>query len=168
MVRTQKKLGNKGFSLVELIVVIAIMVILVGVLAPTLLKSVERSRESTDIQTLDSIREAVVVALADETVYNEVSGGAIINLGSGASANLEGTDLSNYSTLQAELQETLTSSISLKSTNGKSGDIYIVIANNGSVCVLVAKTAPTSTTQLPADTDAVACARVTDTYFIVK
>ena len=35
MKKTQKKLGNKGFSLVELIVVIAIMAVLVGVLAPT-------------------------------------------------------------------------------------------------------------------------------------
>ena len=32
MKKTQKKLGNKGFSLVELIVVIAIMAVLVGVL----------------------------------------------------------------------------------------------------------------------------------------
>ena len=35
MKKTQKRLGNKGFSLVELIVVIAIMAVLVGVLAPT-------------------------------------------------------------------------------------------------------------------------------------
>ena len=149
MVRSQKKLGNKGFSLVELIVVIAIMVVLVGVLAPTLLRSVERSRESTDLQTLDSIREAVMVATSDEAIE-------------------KGTSLSNYSSLQQELQATLTSSITMKSSKAKSGNIYIVIADNGSVCVMVATTAPTSTTQLPADTDAVACARVTDAYFIVK
>ena len=35
MKKTQKRLGNKGFSLVELIVVIAIMAVLVGVLALT-------------------------------------------------------------------------------------------------------------------------------------
>ena len=34
----KKKMDNKGFSLVELIIVIAIMVILVAVLAPQYLK----------------------------------------------------------------------------------------------------------------------------------
>ena len=38
----KKKMDNKGFSLVELIIVIAIMVILVAVLAPQYLKYVEK------------------------------------------------------------------------------------------------------------------------------
>ena len=46
----KEKMNDKGFSLVELIIVIAIMAVLVVVLAPQYLKYVERSRNSTDLQ----------------------------------------------------------------------------------------------------------------------
>lgn len=60
-----KKLNNKGFSLVELIIVIAIMVILVAVLAPQFTKWVERSRVGTDVQNASEIATAVQVAFTE-------------------------------------------------------------------------------------------------------
>lgn len=54
-----RKMNNKGFSLVELIIVIAIMAVLVGVLAPAYLRYVEKSRKSADIQAIDSITVAM-------------------------------------------------------------------------------------------------------------
>lgn len=60
-----KKTNNKGFSLVELIIVIAIMAILVGVLAPQYLKYVEKSRLSADKDLLDSIYNACTTAASD-------------------------------------------------------------------------------------------------------
>lgn len=66
--KKQKSIGNKGFSLVELIIVIAIMAILIGVMAPQLMKYVERSRESADKQVADTVRTAIVTALLDPAV----------------------------------------------------------------------------------------------------
>lgn len=65
-----KKLNNKGFSLVELIIVIAIMAVLAGALAPALITYIEKSRISTDKQTADTIRSAIQAALADDTIYD--------------------------------------------------------------------------------------------------
>lgn len=75
MKKFQKK-DNKGFSLVELIVVVAIMAVLLGVLVPTLVRNVEKSKHQKDIQALSEIRGAIEKALADErfsTIKGEVT-----------------------------------------------------------------------------------------------
>lgn len=61
----KERMNNKGFSLVELIIVIAIMAILLVVLAPQYLKYVERSRNSTDLQNATEIVTALQVYAAD-------------------------------------------------------------------------------------------------------
>ena len=60
-----KKMNNKGFSLVELIIVIAIMAILIVVLAPQYLKYVEKSRNSTDLQSATEFKDAIEIWAAD-------------------------------------------------------------------------------------------------------
>lgn len=60
--------NNKGFSLVELIIVIAIMAVLVGVLAPTYLQYVEKSKKSNDVSTVDSVVNAIEICAIDPEV----------------------------------------------------------------------------------------------------
>ena len=57
--------NNKGFSLVELIIVVAIMAILIGVIAPQYIKYVEKSRNSADADLVDSIRKGVETMISD-------------------------------------------------------------------------------------------------------
>jgi len=71
-----KKMNNKGFSLVELIVVIAIMAVLVGVLAPQFIKYVESSRRSTDISNAQNIQSAWLADIAEGSISGSNSSAA--------------------------------------------------------------------------------------------
>lgn len=55
----QNKENNKGFSLIELIVVMAIMVVLIGVLSSAVLGYVNKAKTAKDIQAADELGRAV-------------------------------------------------------------------------------------------------------------
>ena len=69
---TTKK-DNKGFSLVELIIVITIMAVLTAIMAPQFLKYVERSRVARDATNISTVVRAVQTSLADEATYKAVA-----------------------------------------------------------------------------------------------
>ena len=50
----QKKMGNKGFTLVELIIVMAIMAILLGIVGTQVIPYLNRAREAKDLQLINS------------------------------------------------------------------------------------------------------------------
>lgn len=95
MKRETKRRNNKGFSLVELIIVIAIMAILAGILAPQFIKYIKKSRVSTDIQNAQQIATAISAEYADageETTVgfvkiNETTGAAGWKTGDVADGN---------------------------------------------------------------------------------
>lgn len=68
--KIQKYLAGEreGFSLVELIIVIAIMAILIGVVTLAVLPNIAKSKESKDMTALDSILSAVNNAVASQQI----------------------------------------------------------------------------------------------------
>ena len=67
-----KKMNNKGFSLVELIVVVLIMAIIAVALAPQVMKWVDNSRRSTDEDNYNEMIANAQVALTNKAAYNAV------------------------------------------------------------------------------------------------
>ena len=62
------KKNNKGFTLAELLIVVAIIALLVAVSIPVFTSQLEKSREATDIANMRAARAAAVSAyLSDDT-----------------------------------------------------------------------------------------------------
>ena len=133
-----EKLGNKGFSLVELIVVIAIMAVLVGVLAPTLIKNIEKSRESKDAQNCEQLKSSAEVALQNEEVYaaNVPTTGETVLLTITSTGTTIGGDAGKKfeNELKTSIDPTKTK-LTSKKYSGVSGGITVKVNTNGQVSI---------------------------------
>lgn len=67
--------GNKGFTLLELIIVIAIMAVLVGFIVPMYIRYVEKSKLANDKQLVYAIHNALAAAIMDENIADRPLGG---------------------------------------------------------------------------------------------
>ncbi len=126
----KKKMNNKGFSLVELIIVIAIMAVLMVVLAPQLLKYVEKTRLQKDNSAISEIANAIKVACADETIILDVSnaGGRSYSTAATAGAKTLSFNSSSTDKLEVELADVIGASVTTSSTTYSKSTTAITIS----------------------------------------
>lgn len=63
---------RKGFSLIELVIVIAILAVLLAILAPALMSYTEKSRAQKDYSTMDEVANAIQLSLSEPQGYDEI------------------------------------------------------------------------------------------------
>lgn len=127
------KCSNRGFSLIELIVVFAIMGVLVGALIPVLVKYVEKSREAKDLQALSEFHRSVQISLTNEKAHKVLGTGSHMT---SSESIYDGTCPADFEELSKEVITIMPTEPKMISKVGKTGDIYVKI-NNGSVTVYV-------------------------------
>ena len=106
---------NKGFSLIELIIVIAIMAILIAVIAPNLTKYLSKSKTSTDKKNADEIAAQIQTCITDFETENGSVGPCTINW-NGSTATVSGS--SDDTNFAKALNSAITSSTESKETKG--------------------------------------------------
>lgn len=102
----RKENGNRGFTMVELIVVMAIIAVLAVILAPQYLRYVEKSRVAVDCHAAAEILEATSVAAMDEAVYKDIpeTGATVVWTATNGKGKIECNDLN---ALQEKVRESI-------------------------------------------------------------
>lgn len=121
MKRRELKQNNKGFSLVELIIVMAIMAILVGAIAPQVISYMEKSRESKDLQLVNTVYTSVNTILSSK---DPVPASISDTLDAVTAAHSEIMDL-----LADDMDTVAEIKTKASSKKGKAGTLYVVYNN---------------------------------------
>jgi type IV pilus assembly protein PilA len=114
-----KKMNNKGFSLIELIIVIAIMAILVAIIAPNLTKYLGKSKKNTDKKNADEIASNLQTAITNYNLeHNTLLASDSCTWGTDGKAAFSDTDFN------AEVDQTV-GKVTAAKENGKMPDAKI-------------------------------------------
>lgn len=128
---TNARKRNRGFSLVELIIVIAIMAILAGVLAPQFIKYIGNSKKSSDIQNAQMIADSVAAQISDDGVKgNSKFAGGTISYASGALPISPVSDASIKAVVGGDVNVKLDSGYTYYVQSDASGNVIVSVSND--------------------------------------
>lgn len=120
-----KKNNNKGFTLAELLIVVAIIAVLVAIAVPVFTSQLEKSREATDLSNIRSAYAGLVTQYLEDGASNEVK-----IKSKQAQAGWQG----NESTIQTMVQGSVaTVTLPADKTNG--AEFTVSINTSGSITV---------------------------------
>lgn len=137
---------EKGFSLVELIIVMAIMAILVGVVASQVIPYMEKSRQSKDQQQISSLATSMVSAIAQDDSFDLATKAATAddikfelsktNLTTNTSATIESTfaELCGQADTDAVVTK-VKSKFTSKKAKASGNKLYVTLKADGSVTI---------------------------------
>lgn len=91
-----KKNNKKGFTLAELLIVVAIIAVLTAIAIPVFTNQLEKSREATDLSNARAAYAEVTAAILDGSLTKE-TGHTTRTISGGLTATLTDTGTGNYS-----------------------------------------------------------------------
>lgn len=125
-----KKMNKKGFTLMEMMIVVAIIAILVAIAIPTFTGSIEKAKKATDEANFRALKAIITAAyLSDDLTIPE--GGAVYYLAK---------DVENYTTEYTE-------AIDAKTGGGKIGYKVSINSSTNSLEFVKHKNPPGGTTE---------------------
>ena len=109
-----KKLNNKGFTLIEIVIVIVIIAILAAMLVPSLTQWIDKSKKKTFFSACGTVRTAVSAQLSEEYAVDSTKDSI--------------SDISSWETITADVGKTVAYTANAASTAATDG--FLVSGSN--------------------------------------
>ena len=153
-----KKINNKGFSLVELIIVIAIMAILVGIVGTQVLPYIDKAKEAKDIQIVSGYCTDATTAFVGCTDQLDSTKIYTITANKGASGwTVDAEDNTGASSTIlrnafVEMNNITTKAPNLQSKEGKKITKITIVCKHGSLAARLTVDGPQNPSTFEAET----------------